>query len=90
MIIIELLASTVMLMLNVVMYAMLARALLPIFINPEESNIYLLVCYITEPIIIPVRALFYAFNILQNSPIDWSFTATYFILVFIRMLLPAV
>lgn len=77
-------------MLDAVMMAMIVRALLPLFTNPEESKIYYFVALVTEPIVIPVRAIMHAFNILQGSPIDWAFTATYFILMFVRMLLPAV
>ena len=90
MVILQIIASTVSLMLDAVMLAMIVRALLPLFVNPEESRVYLFVSLITEPIVVPVRAIMHAFNILQGSPVDWAFTITYFLLMFIRMLLPAI
>jgi uncharacterized protein YggT (Ycf19 family) len=48
-----------------------------------------LVC-VTEPFIMPVRFIMAKFNILQNSPIDWSFTFAYLLIIFLRFILPAV
>ena len=89
-IILEILARTVSIALSVVCYAMLGRMLIPIFTNPEESRIYRFLFLLTEPLVIPVRALFVRFNIGQNSPIDWSFTATYFIIILIQGALPVI
>lgn len=84
------LAKTVQVALTVVYYAMLVRMLLPIFLDVEESRLYALLCLITEPFIIPVRYLFVKFNIAQDSPIDWSFSASCLILILVTSLLPAI
>ena len=76
--------------LNAVSIAMLIRMLLPIFIKADGSKLYMLVTLITEPFIAPVRFLMAKFNILQNSPIDWSFTVTYLVIAVIQMLLPTI
>jgi uncharacterized protein YggT (Ycf19 family) len=83
-------ASFVAILLNVVSFAMMIRMLLPLFINAEESRLYLFLAYITEPFIAPVRFLMAKFNILQDSPIDWSFTVSYLVIVLLQFMLPAV
>ena len=76
--------------LNVVSLAMLVRMLLPLFTDAEGSRLYTLLGIITEPFIAPVRFLLVKFNLLQNSPIDWSFTVSYLFIAFVQMLLPVV
>lgn len=76
--------------LNVVSLAMLVRMLLPLFTHAEGSRLYTLLGIITEPFIAPVRFLLVKFNLLQNSPIDWSFTVAYLFIAFVQMLLPVV
>lgn len=78
------------LILDAVSIFMLLRALLPIFRIDEESRFYAFLIAATEPFIIPVRFIFYKLNILQDSMLDWSFTFTYLLLAFIRMILPVV
>ena len=82
------LAKIIAVVLDVTFFAMMARALLPLFLDVENSKFFLFITLITEPFIIPVRALLIRFNWLQNSPIDWSFTITYIILMFVRLMLP--
>ena len=84
-----LLASLARILLEVLSFAMMIRVLLPIFFNPEGNRIYELTALLTEPIITPVRALLVKFNIGQNSPIDWSFFATYLLIGILQTLLPA-
>lgn len=83
-------AKTAAIMLDVIAYAMMARMLLPFFLNPEESRIYQFVYCISEPFVVPVRYFLVKFNLLQNSIIDWSFTVSYLILVLLRYFLPAI
>lgn len=75
-------------LISVVIFAMLARVLLPLFVNPEDSRLYMMSLLITEPVIIPVRLIFSKLNIGQNSPFDWAFTASYIILIIINSSLP--
>ena len=81
-------AAIVAIVLDVCSFAMLVRALMPIFFDVENSKVYLFACLITEPFIIPVRFLLVKFNLLQGTPIDWSFTISYLLIAFIRFALP--
>lgn len=83
-------AKFISIIISVEIYAMMARALLPLFINPEESRLYLFVTAITEPFVIPVRFILYKFNIGQNSPIDISFMLSYLLLFLIQLFLPTI
>lgn len=84
------LAKTVELYIAIVVFAMVVRMIMPLLFDIESSRIYLMCCLITEPVIMPVRFLMMKLNIGQNSPIDWSFFATYMILWLIRTILPAI
>ena len=81
-------ARLVRILIEAVSLAMMVRMLIPLFKNPEESRLYLFVAYLTEPFIAPVRFLLIKFNLLQDSPIDWSFTITYFLLAIVGGMLP--
>ena len=69
-------AAIIRITLNVVYFAFLTRMLLPLFFDAAENKIYLFVCLITEPFVIPVRVVLQKFNVLQGSPIDWAFPIT--------------
>lgn len=77
-------------LLDFTMLCMMIRALLPIFMDVEENRFFTFAVVVTEPFIIPVRFIFYKLNIGQESPIDWSFFATYLILSITTMLLPII
>lgn len=83
-------AKTVSISLDVVSFAMIIRMLLPFFTDPNESRIYHLVFFATEPFIAPVRAVMVRLNIGQDSPIDWAFSVTYILIWLIRMILPSI
>lgn len=83
-------AKTVSVILSIVMIGMMARMFLPIFFDAEGSAIYVFSCVITEPFIAPIRALLFALNIGQGSPIDWSFFLTYLILSLLRTSFPVI
>jgi uncharacterized protein YggT (Ycf19 family) len=72
------------------MLCMMIRAILPIFVDVEDNKLYTFALVVSEPFVIPVRFLFYKLNIGQESPIDWSFFATYLILSITTMLLPII
>lgn len=82
-------AKLIALTLSVVSFSMLVRMILSFFADPE-GKIYTFFFVITEPFIIPVRFILTKFNLLQNSPIDWSFTISYFIISLVQMLLPII
>ena len=81
-------AAVVAITLDVTSFAFLLRALMPLFCDVETNKIYLFVCLVTEPFIIPVRTILVKFNWLQGTPFDWSFTITYLLIAFVRMMLP--
>ena len=76
-------------LLDTVSIAMLIRVFMPFFIDVEGSRLYAFLSIITEPFIAPVRFLLVKFNILQDSPIDWSFTFAYILISLVQSLLPA-
>ena len=86
----QIIAKTVSIALSFIMYAMMARALLPLFVNPMESRVYYFVYAITEPVVIPFRWIFYKLNIGQNSPFDISFFFAYIALMFTNAILPVI
>ena len=77
-------------LLEAVSLAMIIRMILSFFPSAAESRFAVFLTLFTEPFIMPVRYLMVKFNILQNTPIDWSFTLSYFVIAFIQMILPAV
>ncbi len=83
-------AKTIQVILSLVSFAMLVRVIIPFFTDPSHSKIYILACYISEPFILPVRYVMLKLNIGQNSPIDWSFFATYLVLWLLESFLPAI
>ncbi len=83
-------AKTVSLTLDIVSFGMIARMLLPFFVDPEESRVYAISCYLTEPFIAPVRAIMVRLNIGQDSPVDWAFSVTYLIIFLLGAFLPAI
>ena len=83
------LESTVVVLLTVMGYAILARSLLSLFAS-EESKVYMFCYAVTEPVVAPVRTLLGKIPALEDSPIDFSFMATYLLLVICRVVLLSV
>ena len=69
---------------------MMVRALMPFFFDVEESKIYLIACFISEPLIAPVRMIMAKLNIAQTSPVDWAFFVTYLIVWILETMLPVI
>ena len=76
--------------LGAVSFAMVLRMLMPIFVDVEDSRVFAFCCYISEPLVIPVRLLMFKLNIGQDSPIDWAFCMTYFLLYLVQIMLPVI
>lgn len=83
------LAKTVSITLEVVSITMMIRMILSLFGSPE-NRLYLLTCYMTEPFIIPVRAVMVALNIGQDSPIDLAFFFTSILIWILQVFLPVI
>lgn len=56
----------------------------------QDSRIAVFLTVVTEPFVIPVRALLFKFNIGQDSPIDWAFSLTYILIYIVQLFLPVV
>ena len=82
----EIIKSVVVLFLLVIQSAMMVRAILSWFIMDGGKFMNFLYA-ITEPFIHPVRLLLQKLNILQNTPIDFSFLITYLIISLITIFL---
>ena len=77
--------------LDVVSLAMFVRVIFSLlFFGDEDSKISIFLACVTEPFIVPVRFLLAKFNLLQDSPIDWSFTIAYLVIMLLRMSLPII
>ena len=75
-----------MLILGAINIAMLIRVITS-WIPGVEGGWLDLVYAITEPIVIPIRALFERFAVFKNSPIDFSFLVAFMLLNIARELL---
>ena len=80
------LVKVVLIFIEVLSFAMLIRAILS-WLTDGSSKFAQFLYILTEPAIMPVRKLLVKMNWLQNSPIDFSFTITYFVLMLVELLL---
>jgi uncharacterized protein YggT (Ycf19 family) len=74
-------------LLYVVDTAMLVRAILSLFMLSDDNPLSMLVFGITEPFIMPIRALFDKLGWFEGVPIDMAFLITYMIIMMASMLL---
>jgi YggT family protein len=77
-------------MLTVLQLLMFARALTSWILADDDSPIVEFLYAVTEPLIIPVRALLERSEFIRDLPIDVSFFATYILLTVVQSLLPSV
>lgn len=85
-IVLYVLQSFTRLILSVVYFSILLRSLFSWFTD-EETKLESFLIFITEPFIFPVRAVMAKFNILQDSPIDFSSWFTLLILMLLLMII---
>ena len=78
------------LILTAVLFAMLIRAVLSIFMMGEESKFAMMLYFFTEPFIIPVRIILQKLNLFQGTPLDMSFFLTSILLGMIQTVLAAI
>ena len=79
--------NLVRILLFIVQAAMLFRAILSWFFMEDDNRVMSILYAVTEPFIIPVRALFEKMGWFRNLPIDISFFVTYILLSIISMML---
>ena len=58
------------------------------FFSEESSPLLIFCSVVTEPVVYPVRALLSKIPGIEDSPIDFSFMATYLILILVQSALP--
>lgn len=77
--------------LQVVLWAMMIRAIMSFLGKNEEENRFMFfLALVTEPIIAPVRALLSVFGIGENSPMDIGFFVTAILLSALSYVLPQI
>lgn len=69
---------------------MFLRAILSFFRGPEDSRFLYFLTVLTEPFIVPMRALLSLLGIEDDGPFDIGFFVTYLILVLAGSLLPTI
>ncbi len=80
-------SGTVSLILNGLLFLLLARVLLSLMADGEESplaRIYIFCCAVTEPVVAPTRRLLDRIPALQDSPMDFSYLDTAFIIILVE------
>ena len=82
-------ARTVQLLLGFLETAMFLRAILSWIIADEENRLMVFLYAVTEPIILPIRALCSRIMALEESPLDIPFFITMLLLTLLNGLLPA-
>lgn len=79
--------NTLLMMLYVLDFAMLLRAVFS-WIDPEQSSRFSAFLYlVTEPIIMPFRKLCYKMNWFQGTPLDVPFLITILVIALVQTLL---
>jgi uncharacterized protein YggT (Ycf19 family) len=85
-----LIAKLISIWLSAVLWSMLGRVILQFFLNPEESRIILFLTCISEPFIMPFRAILAKFNLFQNIPLDMPFILAYIVYSTVQVMLPII
>ena len=84
--VLQVLANVAVLLLSTIQLAMLLRAIFSWF--PMDSNRFTNFLYgVTEPVIYPIRRLFFKLNWFQESPLDIPFLITSLLIVVVLMFL---
>ena len=75
--------------LDVLSLAMLLRAILGWFVMDGQGKFMRFLFVLTEPVVLPIRKLFYKLNWFQGTPIDMAFTFSWFALYLVEVLITA-
>lgn len=79
--------SLVIRLLRLLQFAFFARAIMSWFAQGQRSQIYDLLCRLTEPIVLPFRRLIERFDALRYFPIDVAVLLAIIALEFVMRLL---
>ena len=80
---------TLLVIIDVLDLAMLLRAILSWIMRGEENGFTAFLYALTEPVIHPIRQLFYKLNWFQETPLDMPFLFAVLLLMVARTLLGA-
>jgi len=80
-------ASTVRIILAVLQFLMLARAIISWLPIEEDNPIVSFLYAVTEPVIMPVRTVLNRLGLFEGMPIDMSFFITFILLSVLEMFL---
>ncbi len=69
---------------------MMLRAVMSWLPIDEDSNVGNFIYAMTEPVVMPIRAILSHFEALDGLPIDMSFLTAYVLLSLVRMMLPVI
>lgn len=83
----KVLAYFVYYLLDLVILAMLLRVVVEFFTMEEGGRLHEFLCMLTEPLVMPLRQLFYKMNWFQQTPLDIAYLAMNMILVLVSFLL---
>ena len=76
----SLITNTAAALLSIVQICMFLRAVLSLFPLQDNNPILSFVYMVTEPVVVPVRALFDRMGWFRNSPLDMSFFAAFMLI----------
>jgi YggT family protein len=77
---ISLIANTAAALLSIIQICMFLRAVLSWFPIQDNNPILSFVYMVTEPVVVPVRALFERLGWFRNSPLDISFLVAFMLI----------
>ncbi len=80
---------TLLVIIDVLDLALLLRAILSWIMRGEENRFTAFLYALTEPVIHPIRQLFYKLNWFQETPLDMPFLFAVLLLMVVRTLLGA-
>ena len=80
--------KTVSVLISALQLLMMLRAVISWLPVDEDSNLVTFLSTMTEPLIMPVRALLSRFEALEDMPIDISFLIAFMLLSLIQIILP--
>ena len=84
------LAKSVEILLSLIVFAMLLRVVLPLFMaEPEDNKIYIIAFVLSEIVVAPIRVILDKLGFGKSSPFDWSFIFGYLFLIILQSALPA-
>ncbi|MGO5095991.1 YggT family protein [Agathobaculum sp. LCP25S3_E8] len=74
-------------LLRILQFLFFARAIMSWFVQGSSSQIYELLCLVTEPIIQPFRSLLSRINALRSIPFDMAFLLAFLVLIALEQVL---